>query len=119
MKHTLFILFILLIVISASCQSKDCKELNTNFTSYDEAFNSVRNADFEIEEKINTYKSSWIDKAEYYSCDGQYGYFLLTTSGKTYIHKDLPLSVWKSFKTAKSHGKYYNQNIKGRFKLKI
>jgi hypothetical protein len=112
------IIFISLLFI-VSCSKKNCSEINTNFTSYQNAIEVVLHSTFVIEDKINT-DSSWIDSIEYYSCDETFGYLIVNTrKGKSYIHKDVPIKVWNEFKNADSFGRFYNQNIKGNYYLEI
>ena len=111
-------LICLLSVISTVCLSQDCKNLPTSFSSYSAAITAVKNASFAISETANTTNSSWITSAEYYSCDGSKGYFIFSTNdGYEYIHKGVPISVWRGFKSAASKGTYYTQNIKGRYQM--
>jgi len=52
-----------------------CEQIPTSFESYDQAISIVRDATFKIEEGVTTtYKSSWIKRIEYYSCDGDTSY---------------------------------------------
>lgn len=108
-------LFSLLFFIS--CGNKNCNDLNSNFKSFDDAIEVVRETNFSIEEKVNT-DSSWIDSIEYYSCDEQLGFLIINTNkGRSYIHKNVPIQVWNEFKNASSYGKYYNNFIKGRYTM--
>ncbi len=114
------LLVILLLEILTSCKSQDCRNLPDRFSSYSQAVSLVKRSSFKIEETANTSNSSWITSAKYYSCDGSTGYFIYTTNkGAEYIHKAVPISVWKGFKTATSKGLYYNTNIKNRYQLKL
>jgi hypothetical protein len=94
-----------------------CADLPTSFSSYTEALVQIRSASFRIEEAKKTDESSWIRGAEFYSCDGISGFFILRTDDREYIHVDVPLSVWKGFKEASSFGTYYTANIKRRYRL--
>lgn len=38
------------------------------------------------------------------------------TSGKAYPHPNVPASVYRGLMSASSKGRYYNTNIKGRYK---
>jgi len=114
-KYFLFVF----VFISSSCNSQNCKELEGNFSNYEQAKKSIESTNFTISDKCNTSKSSWILGAEYYSCDKQTGYFFLRTNKKTYIHKDLPKELWNEFKNADSFGKFYNGKIKGKYQLII
>ena len=97
------IFFILLILVS--CKEYNCSEINSNFTSYQNAIELLQNSSFTIEEKVNT-DSSWIDSIEYYSCDEIYGYLIVNTNnGRSYIHKNVPVQVWNEFKNTESFWK--------------
>lgn len=112
------IIFIILLFI-VSCSKKNCSDINSNFSSYNNAIEVVQNSSFAIEEKVDT-DSSWIDSIEYYSCDEVSGYLIVNTKkGKSYIHKNVPIQVWNEFKNADSFGRFYNQNIKGNYYLNI
>lgn len=115
---TRILLLFLVYTLFTSCNSNDCNQL-TNFSSYNEAVKTIRKSDFKYSDKCDTSKSSWIYSAEYYSCDGDFGYFILKTKTATYIHANMPKNIWKSFKNADSFGSYYNLNIKGKFRLSI
>ena len=115
MRKIIFIFFLFI----TSCSKKNCSEINSNFTSYNNAIEVVQNSSFAIEEKVNT-DSSWIDSIEYYSCDEASGYLIVNTKkGKSYIHENVPIQVWIEFKNADSFGRFYNQNIKGNYYLEI
>jgi hypothetical protein len=115
------ILFINLFVLITVAQSQTCKKLPSNFNSYEEAVTKVRNATFKIEEEKNFDSDCWIIKASYYSCVGNSGYMIYITreQRKTYIHKNLPLWVWKEFINSSNPGSYYTRNIRGNYQLKI
>ena len=112
------VLFSLLTMSSffMSCNVQDCHSIEDNYATYVEFVRVVRQAKgFAISEKVDL-ESDWMKEAEYYSCDGEVGFFIYTTKqGKTYIHEDLPLSLWEGFISASSHGSYYVRNIKGRY----
>jgi len=101
-----------------SCNSQDCKDIPTTFSSYNSATTIVKKAVFKITDNLPTDKSSWIKSATFYSCDGNYGFMIyVTDKGREYIHQNLPLDIWNSFKTAVSSGSYYDHNIKGKYRL--
>lgn len=111
-----FLAFSLLLLLS-SCTNKDCNNLTNEYTSYEEALATVRHTHFKVKETISNTESSWIKTAFYYSCDEITGYLIIETYTKEYIHLNMPMDVWNEFKIAKSKGGYYNQNIKGRYRL--
>lgn len=112
----LIILF-LAILLSTFCSRQDCSTIKNNFNSYQSALKTIKSSEFKISDNCNTSKSSWIYNAEYFSCDKETGFLLITTKSKTYIYKEVPIEKWNEFKKAESFGKYYNQNIKNRFLL--
>lgn len=77
----------------------------------------IREATFRIAEEQNTEESSWVRGAEFYSCDGSSGFFILRTDDREYIHVEVPVAVWHGFKDASSFGTYYNAKIKRRYRL--
>jgi len=98
---------------------KPCKDLPTTFKSYKAALEIINSTEFELSDSCDTSKSSWIKRASFYSCDEVVGYFILVTKNNTYIHTEVPKSMWKRFKKDDSFGKYYNNNIKNKYQLKI
>ena len=84
----------------------------THFSSWSEAINYVRQT--YTGEATEAFQSSWIRAAEYYPADGR-GYLIINMRGKDYIFKGVPSSVWQGFKSASSPGRYYHDNIKGRY----
>jgi len=94
-----------------------CDDLPASFASYSDAMGQIRSASFRIAEEQNTDESSWVRGAEFYSCDGASGFFILRTDDREYIHVDVPVAIWQGFKDATSIGSYYNANIKRRYRL--
>lgn len=86
------------------------------FRSYDQAIDFVRS--HYQGESINTGRSSWITSAEYFPADGR-GYLILGMQGRPYIFASVPEEVWQEFKDAPSLGRYYNQSIRGRYRLNL
>ncbi len=117
-KGLLKVLLVLMLITSCK-QSYDCIKLPMDFATYQEAINSVKSASFKISETADATSSSWIGHAAYYSCDGSTGYFTIETEGREYIHEGIPRDVWNDFKNSESLGTYYNQKIKGRYKLDL
>ncbi len=108
-----------MIFFSICCNSQNCLDLDENFKSYEEAKYVIKSTDFNFSDSCDTSKSSWVRGAEYYSCDGDYGYLLIQLKERVYIHKDLPRELWDDFKRASSFGRFYNYNIKGKYRLRI
>lgn len=116
------LLYIIVLLLTLSCSKEkfntsDCEELPSSFKTYSEAKNIIESTDFKFVDDINTSSSSWMRSADYYSCDGEVGFFIYTTDEKKYIHENLPLDVWDGFKNADSFGKFYLRNIKHKYRL--
>ncbi len=103
--------------IIKNSNSNDCANLPKSFSSYNEAVRIIKETNFTFQDNVNTATSSWIRGANFYSCDNHLGYFLLYTDKQDYIYKDLPIDVWKGFKSSSSFGSFYSQNIKNRYQL--
>lgn len=117
MKNLIIALGIILTLNCCSAQS--CNDLPTQFNSYQQANKDIKSANFKIEENINTSRSTFVEGASYYSCDGKIGYLLINIRNTEYIHQNVPITLWKNFKQADSFGKFYNFNIKGNYNLLI
>ena len=104
-------------LFTACSQKTNCELLPKQFSNYQEAAKKIKSASFKINEEANTSKSSWINSASYFSCDGNTGYFIFVAKGKEYIHIGVPYSVWSVFKSAESFGSFYNKNIKHKYHL--
>lgn len=116
MKKTVITLFIISL-FSCNSNTGSCTDLPSSFSTYEEAVEAVENSNFKIEEEADTSKSSWIRSADFYSCDGESGYLIISTDDHEYIHENLPVSVWEDFKNADSFGKFYNANIKNNYQM--
>ena len=68
------------IIYISSCNKTNCEDLQLTFSSYDEATNAIRISSNKVKKSIISLKSSWINGAEYYSCDGIIGFFILKTN---------------------------------------
>lgn len=116
--HFIAIFYSLLFTISIDAQT--CIDLPVNFKSYTETLSKVKSFTFLIKEIVDCSKSSWIQSASYFSCNGETGYFIMKTKeSREYIHKNMPIGVWRQYKKANSYGSFYNQNIKGKYQLNV
>jgi hypothetical protein len=107
--------FLLMVSLSSIYAQVDCSKLGNSYNNYESANRAISSSRFQLTDKVNTYKSSWIRGASFYSCDGDVGYFYLKTDSNNYIYKDVPLKIWNAFKNASSHGEFYNANIRNRY----
>lgn len=107
-------LLLILLLYSSVAFANDC---SGTFSSYAQAVKYVKSQSFYLTDEIDCGRSSWINSAKYYSCDGKTGFMIFTTDKNTYIHRSLPISVWKNWKNASSLGSYYNSNIKHKYQM--
>lgn len=116
------LIFILTIFFSTfvDCKSQNCETFPKSFESYEAAIQLIDLTEFEFKDNVNTLKSSWLSYAKYYSCDSKKGFFIIkTTKNYEYIHQDLPIEIWNQFKNAYSFGQFYNERIRGKYRLSL
>ena len=111
------IFFVLITLVSLSAYCQDCRDLPNRFASYVQAKSLIKNSIFKITECVNTSKSSWVKSAHYYSCTGRTGFFIIEAKGRSFIHANMPFTIWQQFKRASSFGSFYDHNIKSKYKL--
>ena len=75
--------------------------------------------DFLIRDEVSTSRSSWINGASFSSCDGKIGFLIVQIGNRNYVHQNVPIAIWKNFKTSSSFGNFYNQNLKNKYRLKL
>ena len=97
---------------------RTCDDIPEYFSSFAEAEDIVRNSEYQYTDELNDMDSEWITSAEFYSCDGKQGYFIMcTVKSGCYIFDDMGIDVWKGLKGAGDYGKYYHQVIKDRYQM--
>ncbi len=96
-----------------------CKDLSTQFQTYEEALLRIKQSNFQIKDAVITSKSSWIRGASYYSCDGQTGYFVILTDQNNFLFQNMPITIWEGFKDTNSFGEYYNAYIRDRYLMYV
>jgi KTSC domain len=103
---------------SKSNDGRTCDNIPDYFSSFEEAEDIVRNSEYQYSDELNNMESEWITSAEFYSCDGASGYFIMCTmKNGCYIYDDMEIDVWKRFKGAGDYGKYYHQVIKNKYQM--
>lgn len=112
------IIAFLIFTTIASC-GNNCAEVPNSFSNYDQAKEIVLSSNYKTTDKADVSGSSWITSANYFSCDGLSGFFVIETGNRTYIHQDMPYEVWENFKNADSKGSFYSGNIRGNYQLKL
>jgi hypothetical protein len=112
MKNLFYIYFLF---VSISCDTLNCTDFPTNFSSYNVIKETIEQTSFPFYDSVDTSKSTWIKKAEFYSCNNVTGFLILSTKNKEYIFKDVPIEIWYNFKKAPSYGSYYHKFIRNKY----
>ncbi len=95
-----------------------CPAKNGIYESYTVAVQEVRNFKFTYSDIADFSKSSWLESAEFYSCNSSTGYLIVNLkSGRSFIHFDVPKETWNAFVASSSFGGFYNRTVKGRYRL--
>lgn len=111
--------YLLLLLFSLVSCGQNCKDLPAYYKNYEEAKTIVLGTNFKFADNCDVSDSSFITSADYYSCDGLAGFFIVGMNGKKYIFQNMPYKIWEGFKNSESKGKFYNREIRGRYLLKI
>ncbi len=110
------ILYILIITLLTALP---CIARTVGFASYEQAIEFVKS---EYASETIHPDSTAIFRAEYYDVDGESGYLIINFQSnkmKSYIYANVPIEIWQGFKNTSSKGRYYNKEIKGRYRLPI
>jgi hypothetical protein len=113
------LIIIVLFLFAYNANAQDCKTIPQSFNSYQQAVKAISNSTFPYTDKFTTSSSSWIRSATFKSCDGKTGFLIIGTDSDSYIHQNVPISLWQNFKRASSYGSFYTKNLRGRYKLII
>lgn len=114
MKH---LLTTILLFTFLSCTGQNCNTLPEKFTSYGQAKELVKKAEFGLKESADASDSKWILSITYYSCDKKTGFVIFYIKpGKEYIYQAVPIELWEQWKKSPSKGNFYSKHIKGRYK---
>ena len=110
--------FLALIFIGAILNAKEdnCSQINGGWKTEKAAIETIEDTNFKIQDSILP-NESWMKVAQYYSCDDEFGYLIVKSQKKTYVHQDVPKAIWMMLKNARSIGGYYNFYIKDKYKL--
>ncbi len=69
-----------------------------------------------VEDVMDVSKSSWIEHASFVKEAGSpTGFLFVRINGENLTYSDVPVVVWMAFKDAESPGRFYGEQIKGRY----
>ena len=117
MKRLTLLLALIFIGLYLNAEEDKCAQLSGNWKSDKEAISAIENTIFNTSETVHPEAPSWMNSAHFYSCDGEFGYLIVKSAKKTFVHQNVPVEVWKTLSGAKSIGGYYNFYIKNKYKL--
>jgi very-short-patch-repair endonuclease len=99
-------------------KTSDDKELEvTTKEVYLDDVSDILDSNYQVEDTVENFTSSWIREAKYFSSDGKKGYVVIKADQGFLVNYNVPIETWIEFKNAKfkSLGSYYHRNIKNRY----
>jgi hypothetical protein len=95
MKKIIFLLVFLILITITACGGNNCKELLISFRNHNEAKEIVINSTFKFSHDADVTNSLWISSAKYFSCDVLWGFLVIKTGSRTYVHQEMPMKFGK------------------------
>jgi hypothetical protein len=117
MKKPLLVILLICAGIILNAQIDNCAHTNTSWKSDKEAINYLESESFATTESVLVEGESWMESANFYSCNADFGFLIVKSMKKSFVHQNVPTKVWEALKSANSKGGYYNFYIKNKFKL--
>ena len=117
MKRLTLIIALVFTGLFLNATEDNCEQISDGWKSEKEAISKIENTIFKTSETIRPEESSWMISAHYYSCEGEFGYLIVKSKKKTFVHQDVPVATWSTLCKARSKGGYYNFYIKNKYKL--
>jgi hypothetical protein len=117
MKKTFLLILLIFAGMYLNAQIDNCLHTTTSWKSEKEAIISIESSSFRKTETVYGDEASWLGSAHFYSCDQDFGFMIVKSAKKSFVHQGVPVKVWEAFKSAKSKGGYYNFYIKNKFRI--
>lgn len=117
MKTTILLIALLCTGMYLNANINNCLHTTSSWNSEKEAISAIEASSFRVTETIPGEIASWMVDATYYSCNLDFGFMIVNSSKKTFVHQGVPAQVWEAFKSARSKGGYYNFYIKNKFRI--
>lgn len=117
MKRLTILIALIFVGLFLNAKEENCSSVTGEWKTEKDAITSIEQTTFNFSESLLPTQSSWLTSAHYYTCDNEYGYLIIKSQRKTFIHQDVPMAVWESLKNAKSTGGYYNFYIKNKYRF--
>lgn len=117
MKKTFLLIILICAGIILNAQIDNCAHTNTNWKSEKEAIETIETGSFANIDMLQDGVESWLKSAQFYSCNDDFGFLIVKSKKKSFVHQNVPSKIWASLKEANSKGGYYNFYIKNKYKL--
>ncbi len=117
MKTTLTLLILLCTGMYLNAEINSCLHTTSSWNSEKEAIYAIETSNFKITDMVPGDEFSWMENATFYSCNQDFGFMIVKSTKKTFVHQGVPSQVWEAFKSAQSKGGYYNFYIKNKFRI--
>jgi len=117
MKKLSLLIALIFIGMYLNASEDNCSQTSHSWKSKKEAITQIEKTTFKTSESISTPYSNWMTSAQFYTCDDKFGFLLIKSEKNTYLHEDVPITVWNALKNAKSIAGYYNFYIKNKYKF--
>jgi hypothetical protein len=117
MKRFVLLITLIMIGLYLNAQEFGCSNMSANWKSEKEAIRRIENTIFNSSESIVPDENSWMTSAHFYTCDNEFGYLIVKSEKKTFVHQDVPIVKWNALKGARAIGGFYNFYIKDLYKL--
>ena len=117
MKKSIIFLTLIFAGMILNAHIDNCAHTNTSWKSDKEAIKTIENEDFINTDEVAGAENSWMKSAHFYSCNEDFGFLIVKSKKKNFVHQNVPIKVWETLKAANSKGGYYNFYIKNKYKL--
>lgn len=117
MKRFVLLISLLLIGLYLNANKDSCFQAPENWKSEKDAIKLIENAIFSNSESVKPSAKSWMTSAHFYTCNNEFGYLIVKSEKKTFVHQDVPVAIWNALKDARTIGGFYNFYIKNQYRL--
>lgn len=98
-------------------EKTDCHKLHSPIDNPDSALITIQHATFRLHESMTISSYRVPNKVDYYSCDGEIGYFVAKEDSSTIvIYENIPIKIWEAFNTTNDPLYFYQEEIKKKYK---
>ena len=100
-------------------QILDCSKMKSYFANVEQAHEILESTTFAFTQELKTTKRFGVKTANYYSCDNENGYLLMSVDDKEILYKNYPRFQWKLLIETNDLDGFYAENIKGKYLIAV